>query len=100
MTVLPGEDPAAFRRLQEGLFAEFAPNGPLEEDIVEGIARLTWRKQNLLTYGMAATARSLRAEIQSKYAFHPPGPSLVTWGYTDPRPPEQYETIASPRNGR
>jgi hypothetical protein len=84
MTVLPGEDPAGFRKLQEDLFAEFAPDGPLEEDIVETIARLTWRKQNLLTYGMAATARNLRDRIESKYAYYRPIPSLG-----DPRTPEQ-----------
>jgi hypothetical protein len=85
MTVLPGEDPAAFRKLREGLCVEFRPAGPLEEDIVETIVRLTRRKQNLLTYGMAAKARSLRASIEAKYDFRSPMPLLVP----DPRTPEQ-----------
>jgi hypothetical protein len=89
MTVLPGEDPAGFRKLREDLFAEFAPDGALEDDTVENIARLTWRKQNLLTYGMAAKARSLRAGVESKYDFRPPFPTLLDRGHTDPRTPEQ-----------
>jgi hypothetical protein len=87
MTVLPGEDPGGYQKLRQDLFREFAPNGPFEEDIVDTIARLTWRKQNLLTYGMAATARRLRADIQSKYDVEPTIPSLANWG--DPRTPEQ-----------
>ncbi len=95
MTVLPGEDPAGFRKLQEDLFAEFAPDGPLEEDIVETIARLTWRKQNLLTYGMAATARNLRDRIELSM--------LITGQFLHLGIHEllsRSKMIASPRNGR
>jgi hypothetical protein len=40
IALLPGEDPAAFQQLHSDLIAEFAPDGRLEEDIVESIARL------------------------------------------------------------
>src|SRR6516225_5867500 len=56
--LLPGEDPAAFDKLLEGLIAELAPTGALEEDIVSTIARLVWRKQNLATYRIAAFAHN------------------------------------------
>jgi len=57
IALLPGEDPAAFQQLHSDLIAEFAPDGRLEEDIVESIARLVWRKQNLSTYRFAHEAR-------------------------------------------
>jgi hypothetical protein len=57
-TVLPGEDPDEFNKLHARLVAEFAPAGPLEEDIVTSMARLVWRKQNLSTYKLAALARN------------------------------------------
>jgi hypothetical protein len=44
---LPGEDPAAFKKLHDALIAEFSPVGALEEDIVASIARLVWRKRQL-----------------------------------------------------
>jgi hypothetical protein len=69
-TVLPGEDPAAFKRLQDDVIAEFAPAGPLEEDIIESIASLMWRKQNLVTYRSAARARDQHSAILAKYAPH------------------------------
>jgi hypothetical protein len=46
---LPGEDPAAFKKLHANLIKELKPVGPLEEDIVTSVARLLWRKQNLST---------------------------------------------------
>jgi hypothetical protein len=55
--LLPGEDPTAFEKLRNDLAAEFAPAGPLEEDIVAFMARLLWRKQNLSTYRLAEVAR-------------------------------------------
>ena len=55
-TILPGEDEAAFDKLHHDLSVEFAPNGPLEEDIVMAMARLVWRKQNLKIYHLAENA--------------------------------------------
>jgi hypothetical protein len=39
------------------------PLGPLEEDIVSEIARLTWRKQNLATFRIAELAQKRYEEI-------------------------------------
>ena len=55
-TILPGEDEAAFDKLHHDLSVEFAPNGPLEEDIVMAMARLVWRKQNLKIYTLIENA--------------------------------------------
>jgi hypothetical protein len=57
IALLPGEDRAAFEKLHRDVIAEFGPNGPLEDDIVEDIARLLWRKKNLATFHVAKTAR-------------------------------------------
>src|SRR5262249_26540529 len=62
-TLLPGEDSAAFEKLHRDLIAEFTPLGPLEEDIVSEIARLTWRKQNLATFRIAGLAQERYEEI-------------------------------------
>ena len=64
--LLPGEERAAFERLYEGLIAELRPDGPLENDAVRTIARLTWRKQNLETLRIAVSARSRYSAIRSK----------------------------------
>jgi hypothetical protein len=61
--LLPGEDPTEFEKLHNKLIAEFAPAGPLEEDIVANIARLIWRKQNLDSYRLAGLAQSRIREI-------------------------------------
>jgi hypothetical protein len=66
LTILPGEDADAFKQLHDDLITEFDPHGPLEEDIVETITRLTWRKQNLLTYRIAKRARSRYSGIKSE----------------------------------
>src|SRR6266480_8161871 len=64
--LLPGEDPAAFKKLHQDLIAELAPNGALEEDIVATIARVVWRKQNLETFRIAERARNRWAAIYSE----------------------------------
>jgi hypothetical protein len=66
LAVLPGEDPAAFKKLRESVIAEFNPGGPVEEDVVETIVRLMWRKQNLQTYGLADIARARLSEINER----------------------------------
>jgi hypothetical protein len=62
--LLPGEDADQFEKLHNKLIAEFAPAGPLEEDIVADMARLIWRKQNLGIYRLAALARSRIGSIR------------------------------------
>jgi hypothetical protein len=63
MAVLPGENPAEFEKLRRNLIDEFAPQGPLEGDIVSTIARLLWRKQNLSTFLTAQWAKERRKRI-------------------------------------
>jgi hypothetical protein len=60
LSVLPGESKAAFRKLVKGLIDEFRPDGVSETDLVNDIAKLMWRKQNMHTYRLAYQARRLR----------------------------------------
>ena len=53
MAVFPGEDEGAFGKLHENLIEEYALNGPSEDEIIETMARLIWRKKNLKTYHLA-----------------------------------------------
>ena len=64
--VLPGEDRAAFEQLLRDLMSDLRAEGPAESAIVETIARLTWRKQNLETLRIAESARSRYSAIRSK----------------------------------
>jgi hypothetical protein len=57
--LLPGEDPAAFKKLHEALTAEFSPVGALEEDITASIARLIWRKRHLATFKVVEPRRAI-----------------------------------------
>jgi hypothetical protein len=86
-TLLPGEDPAAFKKLHANLINELKPVGPLEEDIVTSVARLLWRKQNLSTYLFARLAKDrvarIRAEKMSKYSIPIP---MVKTDFPDPDP--------------
>jgi hypothetical protein len=66
MALLPGENPAEFRKLHEGLIAELAPGGALEEGIIATIARLTWRKQNLAIFRLAKHAQKRCSAIRSE----------------------------------
>jgi hypothetical protein len=75
--LLPGEDPAAFKRLHSDLIAEFAPIGALEDDIVLTIAQHVWRKQNLATYRMAERGKAQLAALQ------PPPESLARLSLTE-----------------
>jgi hypothetical protein len=79
--LLPGEDSAAFEKLRRDLIAEFNPLGPLEEDIVADIARLTWRKQNLATFRIAELAKKRHQKIQYEKV---PGVPLLSFGDIDP----------------
>jgi hypothetical protein len=76
MALLPGENPAEFRKLHQRLAAELAPGGALEEDIVATIARLTWRKQNLAILRLAKHAQDRWSAIRSENL---PDDSMLTW---------------------
>jgi len=64
MSLLPGEDPAEFKKLHEELVAEYAPTGQHEHEIVETMARLMWRKRCLWSYGLAEFARKRYSAIK------------------------------------
>ena len=66
MALLPGENPAEFKKLHERLIAELVPQGALEEDIVATIARLVWRKQNLAIFRLAKHAQDRWSAIKSE----------------------------------
>ena len=78
-TLLPGEDAAGFEKLRRGVIAEFAPVGALEENIVNDMACLIWRKKNLPTFRIAKLAEERRKEIITKKL--PPPPTL--WESSD-----------------
>ena len=86
--LLPGEDRDAFERLNEALIEELRPDGPLENEIVAKIARLTWRRQNLHTFRLAAAAQQQYAAIRSEnIPVGTPQVELRSW-YTPPDPAE------------
>jgi hypothetical protein len=62
--LLPGEDRVAFEKLHRALIADLVPVGALEDDIVATLARLLWRKQNLVTFRIAELAQDHRDKIQ------------------------------------
>jgi hypothetical protein len=90
--LFPGEDAAAYKKLPDKVFAEFAPAGPAEEDIVIEIADLLWRKQNLGIFHMAQLAKR-----QYSAFFDHCGPALMTMpllGYEkETRSPEEIRTL-------
>jgi hypothetical protein len=85
-TLLPGEDKAAFDKLHTDLIAEFGPSGPLEEDIVHTMARIVWRKQNLITYRLVEQTNKRYSQIRERYC---PDPWRAVLGVQ--RDPEQIE---------
>lgn len=101
MTLLPGEDSAAFEKLHKEVIAEYNPDGPSECDVVAGIAKLMWRKQNLFTYDLAERARSRISSIYSKLDRSPTIPILGM--VEDTRSPDERRALrkeADERAGR
>jgi hypothetical protein len=84
--VLPGEDPAEFDKLRCNCFAEYDPKGALEEDVVDEIARLIWRKKNLSTLRIAEHAGDYCA--WSNWYSDPTDYGALLSGYLDPEEEE------------
>ncbi len=80
MSILPGENKAEFEKLHRDVIADLTPNGPLEADLVSTMARLLWRKQNLKTFQIAASARSLHDRVREEtvpgFGYHLPEPKV------------------------
>lgn len=57
LAVLPGEDQSAYDKSRREIFAVLKPVGVLQEDVVQTVARLTWRKNNCATLQIAMMAR-------------------------------------------
>jgi hypothetical protein len=63
--LLPGEDPAEFRRLHKDLIEEFSPTGRLEEETVAALARLVWRRQNLARFEIGQFVNLIALSIEN-----------------------------------
>jgi hypothetical protein len=92
--LLPTEDPAEFQRFKQAVFDELAPVGRVEEGIVEHIACLLWRRQNLFTYCLANRARNRHSSIYAQ--LNPPWPMLdfPMLGIPEPEPLSPEEQAA------
>src|SRR5262245_8921094 len=77
MGVLPGENRAEFEKLHRELVNEFSPSGALENDIVDDMVRLLWRKNNLRTLNIAKFARDRYSAIVNANV-DPDFPAMVT----------------------
>jgi hypothetical protein len=59
-TVLPWENREEYEALLEALVAEYKPEGPTEEHLVEEVAGIIWRKRRLRVGEKAAHSRALQ----------------------------------------
>jgi hypothetical protein len=62
--VLPGEDKAAFEKLQRDLVDELAPVGAMEHEAVATMGRLTWRARHLTTCRRAERAQAPKIDLR------------------------------------
>jgi hypothetical protein len=63
LTLLPGEDAAAFEKFHRELVAEHNPIGCSEREIVANLAGLMWRRQHLSIYQVAKLASEAHSKI-------------------------------------
>jgi hypothetical protein len=93
--LLPTESPAKFRKFKKQIFAELNPVGRLEQDIVDEIVRLEWRRQNLFTYDLAEQTRARHRAIFSSVPSRYEEPFLLRLPEPRPHPdnpsPEEIE---------
>ena len=54
--LLAGEDPNEYRRLRQGLIAEFSPQSALESELVERVASMLWRLRRIARFEVAVMA--------------------------------------------
>jgi hypothetical protein len=65
--ILPGENPIEFELLRVDLAEEYAPEGPVEEDLVLTIAKCIWRKRR---YQRFLFRRAYAAHFDPKHVEH------------------------------
>jgi hypothetical protein len=83
-TLLPGESAAEFEELHQALIAEFRPKGVLEEETVDSLAHLLWRKKNLVTFRTAHRAQQRVIEIQEEMIQQADPIPALPGGFSDP----------------
>jgi|GEM_PF-1972380 len=64
-TVLPWEDETEYRTLLDAVVAEYAPDGPTEEHLVEELTGIMWRKRRLRMAEAAVYREKLRSDVTS-----------------------------------
>ena len=102
MSLLPGEDPVAFRKLCIDLIAEYNITGPSERAIAFRLTRVIWREQHLAIYGFAARARQRYAEIRTEPLprQQPSFANIVIGNELDPEVVRKAEKAAEKRQPR
>ena len=65
-TILPGESAADFKKLHKDFIFELTPNGALQEETVETIAHLVWRRKNFGTFRIAERAQQRMIQIRNE----------------------------------
>jgi hypothetical protein len=98
MTLLPSEDPAEFEKFRQEIIAEYNPVGRSEEDIVENLCRLMWRRQNLSIYRLAEWAKAERQRIREK--FIPSDWEGLVEALGPPRSPAERDALREKRRRR
>jgi hypothetical protein len=92
LTVLPTEDEVAFDELHRDLVAEYNPVGRSEEIIISNLAKLTWRRENLVTYRLAEIVNRRHSSIY--FALRPPCPMpLLKLSGVETRSPEELKAL-------
>lgn len=96
MSLLPGEDPVAFRKLCADLIAEYNIAGPSELAIALRLAHVIWREQHLAIYGYAARARQRYSEIRTELVprLQPSPTDIVIGNELDPEVVRKAEKAA------
>jgi hypothetical protein len=92
-SVLPGESQEEFDRLEDEVYEQYEPLGPVEEDLVETIVSAIWRKRHTDTFHRAFKARMIWGSCFS-YPGDPDGASRITQAYVERISPMMAKEIA------
>lgn len=91
LDILPTEDRAAFDKLHSDLVAEYVPCGVSEEAVISNIAKYTWRRENLATYGLAEYARRVHSSVM--FRLDPPKINWPLLGSPETRSSEELKEL-------